>query len=184
MKVLKWFVIGVVVLVVAVIGSGVLFAPLGVKSVHTELELDAGSEKAWALLTDFPSWSTWNPVIVKIDAEPRLGGEVAFEIHVDPAAPANLNANFSVWEEGEAFAWAAGLPGLFTGEHSLRIEALDGGKSRLTHGEEFGGLLPALMFTPDRLKSIEDAYSRMNEAFAAELRRGDAHQGLPVTLNK
>ena len=171
MKVLQWFIIGVIVLLVAVIGSGMLFAPLGVKRVHTELNLDAAPEEAWALLTDFPSWSTWNPVIVQIDAEPGLGGEVAFQIRIDPAEPANLDANFSIWEEGRGFAWAAGLPGLFTGEHRLRVEPLDGDRSRLIHEEDFGGLGPALMFNEDRMKSIEAAYIRMNEAFAAELAR-------------
>lgn len=171
MRALKWFAIATIVLVIAIFGSGVLFAPLGVKSVHTQLELNVPSEQAWALLTDFPSWSTWNPVIVRIEAEPGLGGEVAFEIRVAPAEPANLRANFSIWEEGQGFAWAAGLPGVISGEHYLRIEPVDANRCRVIHGEDFGGLVPALLFSSDRMQSIEAAYSRMNEAFAAELER-------------
>jgi hypothetical protein len=171
MKALKWAVITLIALILALIGSGLAFAPLGVKSVHTQIELDAGIEQAWVLLTDFPSWSAWNPVIVQIDAEPGVGGEVDFEIRVPPSEPANLRASFSVWEPGRAIAWRAGIPGVFTGEHYLRLEQLADGGSQLTHGEDFGGLLPALMFSAERMESIEAAYRRMNEAFASELER-------------
>ena len=37
------------------------------------------------------------------------------------------------------------LPGVFDGEHSLRIEPLDGARSRFVQSERFSGLLAGLL---------------------------------------
>ena len=141
------------------------------KRVRTQLDLPASAEDAWAVLSDLSGWSGWNPVIPKIEGDGRVGGTVAFDIVVEPGRPMKLNAKFSEWEAPRAIAWGAGIPGVFGGEHFLRLEPRGDGRCRILHGEDFRGLVPTLLFGAKRIRSIEEAYARMNEALAKELER-------------
>lgn len=141
------------------------------KTVKTHLDLDASAEEAWAVLSDMEGWSSWNPVIPRMKADPRLGGKVKFEIHVAPGKPMNLASKIVTWEENRGLAWGGGLPGVFTGRHYFELEPLEDGRCRITHGEDFRGLVPAIVLNEARLANIEAAYAKMNEALAAEVAR-------------
>lgn len=141
------------------------------RNIRTELEIDAPIEEVWAVLSDIESWESWNPVIPRIQASPRLGGGVRFEIHVPPGKPLKLAAKFLAWEENREMAWGGGLPGVVKGNHYFRLEPLNGDRCRIIHGEDFGGFVPLILLTRKRVANIEAAYSRMNEALATETKR-------------
>ena len=54
------------------------------------------------------------------------------------------------------------VPGLFDGEHTFRIEPLDGQRSRFVHGERFTGILVSLV--KGVLANTEQGFEQMNAA--------------------
>ena len=64
------------------------------------------------------------------------------------------------------------LPGLFDGEHSLRIEPLDGGRSRFVQSERFTGLLVGLV--KGTLAKTEVGFEQMNAALKARVEQASA----------
>jgi hypothetical protein len=59
------------------------------------------------------------------------------------------------------------LPGVIDGEHSLRIEPLDGGRSRFIESERFTGLLVGLV--GGTLSKSEAGFEQMNTALKARV---------------
>ena len=141
------------------------------KRVQTSHDLGAPAEEAWTVLSDFQGWSDWNPVIPKMEADGRVGGAVRFEIRVGDRRPMKLASKFVTWDEARELAWGGGLPGLFTGRHYFRLEPLQDGTCRIIHGEDFSALIPWIMLTKRRLTEVEEAYTLLNQALAAELSR-------------
>ena len=64
------------------------------------------------------------------------------------------------------------LPGLFDGEHSLRIEPRDGGRSRFVQSERFTGLLVGLV--RGALTKTEAGFEEMNAALNARVEQTTA----------
>ena len=64
------------------------------------------------------------------------------------------------------------LPGVFDGEHSLRIEPLDGGRSRFVQSESFSGLVVGLV--KGTLAKTEDGFEQMNTALKARVEQASA----------
>jgi hypothetical protein len=67
-------------------------------------------------------------------------------------------------EPGRELRWLGRLfvPGLFDGEHSLRVDPLGDGRSRFTQSERFSGLLVGL-FT-GTLRKTDAGFEEMNQA--------------------
>ena len=64
------------------------------------------------------------------------------------------------------------LPGVFDGEHSLRIEPLDGGRSRFVQSERFSGLLVGLF--KGTLAKTDAGFEQMNAALKARVEQASA----------
>jgi hypothetical protein len=75
-------------------------------------------------------------------------------------------------ESRAALARPAVRAGIFDGEHSLRIEPLNGGRSRFVQSERFSGLLVGLV--KGTLAKTEAGFERMNIAFKARLEQASA----------
>jgi hypothetical protein len=70
-------------------------------------------------------------------------------------------------EDGTLLRWRGrlGLPGLFDGEHELRVEATGPGTSRFTQRETFRGVLVPMM--PRVLDDTDTGFAAMNAALKA-----------------
>lgn len=138
------------------------------RTVQTTIELDAPPGVVWAVLTDLDRWVEWNPFATaqgRAEVGERLvvrltggagGRGVTFKPRVTAADP------------GVRFAWLGSLGprGLFDGEHSFRLEPLDGGaRTRLLHGETFTGVLVAL-FARTMKGDTGAGFEAMNTALA------------------
>ena len=64
------------------------------------------------------------------------------------------------------------VPGLFDGEHSLRIERLDNNRSRFVQSERFSGLLVGLV--KGTLAKTEAGFEQMNTALKARVEQASA----------
>jgi hypothetical protein len=116
------------------------------KNLQTEIIINASAEKVWNILMDFEKFPVWNPFIVKINGQPRVGAALRVELKngngVSVFKPKVLTA-----EINKTFEWLGSLPipGIFNGQHYFKIEAISSNQIKFIHGENFSGLLAGLI---------------------------------------
>lgn len=136
------------------------------KQLRTEIEIDATPESAWDILMDFGAYPDWNPFIISLTGEPRVGARL--EAHMQPPGgrAMTFRPTVTVIEPAHRFEWLGklGISGLFDGRHRFEIEATPGG-TRLTQSEDFTGILVPLLS-----KSLDRGTSRGFEAMNQALK--------------
>ena len=139
------------------------------KSVRTEIDIDAPKAQVWKVLCALDEWPSWNDVIRTMVAKPQLGGKVAFRIHIDGLPPLPFTARISEWEPEKALAWRGGPSGVFTGNHYFRLEPRGDDRTQLIHGEDFGGVLATLVMRKAILHRLETTYDRLNRSIKKQV---------------
>lgn len=116
------------------------------KSLQTEIIINAPAEKVWAVLTDFETFSQWNPFIVKLEGKPVVNTTLRAELKNGDGVSV-FKPKVLVAQPNKAFEWLGSLPipGIFNGHHYFRIEPVNSGQVKFVHGEEFSGLLAGLI---------------------------------------
>ena len=129
------------------------------KRFHVEQQISAPAERVWALLTDGPNYTSWNPTVLQLDGSIRVGEKIALVSTVNPKRTFKLNvAEMSPpgASNGGRMIWSDGMPlGLFTGARTYLVDERDG-VTTFSMTEEYTGLLSGLI-----TKSIPD----MSESF-------------------
>jgi hypothetical protein len=147
-----------------------------VKQIETRIVVPATAEEVWAVLMDFPSYASWNPMVVAISGEPEVSGRLDVRIALNGGKAMTFRPTVVEREDGHRFAWLGklGVPGIFDGLHRFAIEP-NGRGSTFVHSEEFRGLLPPLL--GKLLRDTHESIVAMNEALVREVERrrtGDA----------
>ncbi len=132
--------------------------------IRTEVLIEAEPSAVWQTLLDFRRYPEWNPFIIGIRGEAKVGAR----LHVTLSLPdSNREQTFSPrvtkCEEGEELRWLGHLwmKGLLDGEHFFRLEPRGGG-TRVLHGEDFSGLLLKPLLA--RLTDATRGFIYMNQA--------------------
>jgi len=133
-----------------------------VASIRTELRIDAPVQHVWRVLADLPRWPDWNPLMVRMDGEARVGAALAIAVATGRRKPVRTTATILVFEPGQELRWGGGLRPLIWIEHYVRVSAAGEG-TLLEHGEDFTGPVGWLLKT---LLIRERPYHRMNVAVA------------------
>ena len=141
------------------------------RELRREIEIDAPPDRVWAVLTDFPAHPEWNPFIRRIGGELREGARLEVRIEPPGSRAMTFKPTVRAVESNRELRWLDRLfvPGVFDGEHTLRIESLDGGRSRFIQSERFSGLLVALV--KGVLAKTEVGFERMNTELKARAER-------------
>ena len=138
---------------------------MSVKELHSEIQIDAPAERVWRLLTDFDSYPQWNPFIRNISGQPAPGERL--EIRLAPPGGRAMTFKPKVLraEPNRELRWLGHLlvPGLFDGEHSFSIQALDENRIRFVQREAFKGLLVPL-FARSLETNTQRGFEEMNRA--------------------
>src|SRR5215207_2968096 len=118
-----------------------------VRRLHTEIEIQAASDRVWEALTDFAAYPSWNPFIVQADGQPVPGARLELQMCLPGRRPMTFRPEVLEATPGHRLRWLGHLlvPGLFDGEHIFTIEPSGPGQVRLTQQEEFRGLLAPLI---------------------------------------
>lgn len=134
------------------------------RSIQTEIIINATAEKVWDVLTDFDQYPTWNPFIISIHGEQGIGKKLTVRIQPPGAKGMTFTPIIQDFRMNEKLRWLGSGPikGLFDGMHSFEIERLENGKTRLIHQENFKGILVGLM--KNMLSKTELGFHQMNEA--------------------
>ena len=147
------------------------------RRIETNIEINAPAARIWALLTDFARMSSWNPFIKSISGNLAQGDRLSVYI----APPGKVGMRFkptvlTVRPERE-LRWLGHLliPGVFDGEHYFLLEPIGEGRTRLTQGEKFSGLLVG--FLSGTLSGTEAGFKAMNTALKREAERNGSPNG-------
>jgi hypothetical protein len=145
------------------------------RTIEHALDIQAPAATVWQVLTDTDRYQDWNPFM------PRLSGRLApgerLTITVRPGTRTmTFRPTVLAVEDGTLICWRGrlGVPGLFDGEHELRLEPTADGGTRFVQRERFTGLLVPMM--PRVLDDTATGFAAMNVALRdrAELRIASA----------
>ena len=111
------------------------------KIIQTSIEIDAGPERVWQILTDFTRYPDWNPFLLSVTGPLREGETLAIN-----AGGMQFRPEIIRLRPGRELVWKGKLlfRGLFDGRHSFKLEALDNDRTLFRHEEQFSGLLVGL----------------------------------------
>ena len=138
------------------------------KDIRTEIEINASAEKVWRILSDFDSFPNWNPFVVKVSGEPKVGEVLNIEVQLPEAMKLKFTPLVLKAEPNRELRWVGTLPArAFRGEHFYQIEPLGENKVRFVHGEHFSGWMVRLIWALVG-KATERGYHLMNEAIKRE----------------
>jgi hypothetical protein len=149
------------------------------KSLITEIIIDASVATVWRHLTDLEGYVDWNPFIHSA-GRAVVGETLVNTMFPHDSKPQVFRPVVLEVDEHRSFRWLGHLfvSGLFDGEHYFRLEALAPNQTKLIHGENFGGLLvkPILWMVGERTKA---GFEAMNVALKelAESRASGAGLG-------
>lgn len=137
------------------------------KSIRTEIIIQASPKTVWNTLMDFTNYPGWNPFI-HITGEAKVGSQLENTIFLEGQKPQVFRPTILELESEKIFRWEGNLfiKGLFDGEHYFILEALPNGNTRLLHCESFRGILSNMIFKMIGAKTKE-GFEKMNQALKA-----------------
>jgi hypothetical protein len=127
-------------------------------------------KELWAVLMDFASYPSWNPMVVSISGAPEVGSRLEVKIALKGGRPMTFRPTVVEHEPGRRLAWLGklGVNGLFDGLHRFEVEGTDP-TATFIHSEEFRGLLPPLLGKV--LRDTHESIIAMNKALVREVER-------------
>lgn len=142
--------------------------PQALRAEH-RIEIKAPPEAVWAVLSDLEGWSKWNPVYTPPTCVPAPGETVTASVTMPGAPETPFTAEIVAWEPNTRFCWhSEAMDGQMKMTRYMEIEAIEGGNSRFTNGEAFGGDMgPAIM--KDMVAGIAGGFELMSEALKKEV---------------
>lgn len=142
------------------------------RHIETEIEIDAPSDRIWALLTDFAQMPSWNPFIRSISGELKVGAALSIEVSPRGKPAMRFAPTIIAVRPDRELRWLGRVfvRGLFDGEHYFLLEPLNDCRTRFVQGEKFSGLLvgPLSGILPSTLVGFQN----MNAALKQLAERG------------
>jgi len=115
-----------------------------VDDVRAEIEINASPERVWKVLTDFSSYSSWNPLITSAGGTAKTDSVLTLRLQ----PPQSRTLRVLHYERLRQIRWrgaAWGVPLLLSSEQSFTLEALPDGRTKVVQQAAATGLL-----RPDR----------------------------------
>ena len=136
------------------------------KTIETQIVIEAPPSKVWGILTDFPAMSAWNPFMPTISGSPVPGETLIVQIAPPGQASMTFKPTVLVAKPERELRWLGTFMGrwMFAGEHYFVLDELGPGTTRLTQGERFFGLLGPLIMRGQMLTATTQGFAAMNEA--------------------
>jgi hypothetical protein len=149
------------------------------RTISTDIDIDATPEAVWAVLTDLPRYPEWNPFIREAAGLVRVGARLNLRMVSSSGRASTFKPTVLAADPGHELRWIGRLfmPRIFDGEHSFVLTATDGG-THLTQAEKFTGLL--IPFTSKVLDGTSAGFVALN---AALKNRVEALSAVDLTRN-
>jgi hypothetical protein len=140
------------------------------KEIKTELEIMGSSQLVWQVLTDFPNYSKWNPVMVQVKGVAKV--RTKLEIHIRTRGGKNriYKPTITKVQPNHELRWFGKslFPGMLNGERIFTIHSLGINNVRFVHRQIFTGL--GVYLAGSRLdRDIRDTLNEMNVALKKQV---------------
>jgi len=118
------------------------------KSLNTEIIIDAPVDKIWNILVDFDSYSQWNPFITSFKGKIAEGEKFKVTLQPSNSKPMTFHPKCLVLQKNKEFRWLGHLfiKGIFDGEHIFELKDLGNDQTRFIQREIFSGVLVPLLW--------------------------------------
>jgi hypothetical protein len=137
------------------------------KSIRTDIAIDAPPETIWRILTDFSRYPEWNPFIPAAEGAAREGETIT--VRIDPPGGQGMTFPPTIRrvDPNRELRWLGRLllPKVFDGEHIFELHSRNGG-TRFVQRETFSGLLIPLLWGSMKAPTRR-GFEAMNEALKA-----------------
>lgn len=139
------------------------------KSINTEIIINASAETVWQILMDFEKHPEWNPFIKKLTGEAKVGQKLRVEIQPPGQKVSTFTPKVLTVDQHKHFCWRGALIAsfVFAGSHHYEIEELEPNKIKFKHYEDFTGLLAGMIMKKIGAATTE-GFQQMNEAIKAK----------------
>jgi len=142
------------------------------RTLEARIDIDAPVDRVWAVLRDTAAYAEWNPFIRTIEGALQPGSRLTVRIEPPGGSGVTFKPTVQAVEPNQLVRWLGRLllPGVFDGEHSLRLEAINSDHTRFIQSERFGGLLVPLL--GGLLARTHRGFEEMNQALKARVEAG------------
>lgn len=143
------------------------------KSLHTEIVIDASPATVWTVLTALDRYPDWNPFIQQARGSATEGSRLEVRIAPPNGKAMTFTPTVTQADTNRVFSWLGRflIPGLFDGEHVFELHPINDQQTRFVQRETFSGLLVPLLW-----KSLDtntrQGFEAMNQALKT---RAEAH---------
>jgi len=127
--------------------------------------VDSTPEKIWSVLTNFKEYENWNPFVIKIIGDAKLGSKIEVQIQTVKGKQRTYNPIITTFEINKELRWKGKsiLPGIFDGERIFIIEKPAHNKVSFLHKEIFRGL--GVKLIGSKLdEDLTESFKKMNIA--------------------
>jgi hypothetical protein len=142
------------------------------KEINTELEIMASSEHVWQVLTDFPNFRKWNPVIIQINGQAKVRTKLEIHLRTRSGKTRIYKPTITKLEPNHELRWFGKslFPGIFNGERVFTIESLGVNNVHFFHRQIFTGV--GAYLAGNRLENdIRHTLNEMNVALKKQVER-------------
>jgi hypothetical protein len=114
---------------------------------RTEVEIEAPVTAVWDVLVDRATYHEWNPFITSFEGPLEEGAELNVVISPPESSDFRFKPRLVRLEPEKEIRWRGKMIAdfLFSGEHYIQLSDLGNGRTRVCHGEDFGGVLLKLL---------------------------------------
>lgn len=136
---------------------------------HTEIDIEAGKDAVWSVLTDFGAYPSWNPFLRAVRGELRLHARLEVEIAAPGLRPATVRPMVVMLDDSPQFRWRArfGFPGLLECEHCFIVEEFRPDRTRFFQRQKWSGGLAGR--SAERIEAFRLGSEAMNAALRARI---------------
>jgi hypothetical protein len=115
-------------------------------NLHTEIILDAPSDRVRDLLADTSLYPQWHPLFPQVSGEMRVGSAIVVTVALPEIKPFAVRATIRDSTVGSRLCWRYGyrLPGLFSWTYAYEVTELEGGRVKFVQDSCYSGLLAPL----------------------------------------
>ncbi|HUH08218.1 MAG TPA: SRPBCC domain-containing protein [Egibacteraceae bacterium] len=142
------------------------------KTIETEIHIDASASRVWGVLVDLERYRDWNPFVVEASGSLSEDARISVRIRPEGKRATAFRPRVVALEPERRLAWLGhlGIRGVFDGEHSFELHPAPGAGTRFVQRERFTGILarPLLRWiaAPTR-----DGFEAMNAALKTRAER-------------
>lgn len=136
------------------------------KEIKSSVDIGAPIERVWGTVTDFNSYPEWNPFIVSMPGEAKVGSTLKVRTAVAGRGETNFTSKIVELEPNKRILMQGTIKkGMLTDDHLFTFESLGPQKTRFFQSVAFKGFLTS--FVGGTIKDSQKGLEGMNLALKA-----------------